>query len=172
LDLDREHVAARGTAVTEFGVGSYVLVEFPNKGVRKGPPNKLMTHLKGPMVVLSSKGSDYAIRDLSTHVVKHVHVGRLRPFHYDPAVTDPKEVAAADISEFYVEAIIDHMPKGFKRPPRAELRFLVKWLGYEASEHTLEPWKNLKTNSVVHAYCRANNMTSIVSKAYDDDESN
>ena len=171
-DLDREHVAARGTTVTEFAVGSYVLVEFPDKGVRKGPPNKLMTHLKGPMVVLSSKGSDYAVRDLSTNVVKHVHAGRLRPFHYDPAVTDPKEVAAADIGEFYVEAIVDHKPKGFKRPPRAELKFLIKWLGYDASENSWEPWKNLRTNIIVHAYCRANNMTSIVSKAFDDSESN
>ena len=169
MDLDREHVAKRGSDVTEFGVGSYVLMEYPDKGIRKGPPNKLMTHLKGPMVVVSSKGSDYAVRDLSTHVVRHVHVGRLRPFRYDAASIDPKEIAAADISEFYVEAILDHQPKGYKRPPRADLKFLVKWLGYEeAKDNTWEPWSNLKTNSVVHAYCRAHNMTAIVSKAYDE----
>ena len=79
---------------------------------------------------------------------------------------------AADIGELYIEAVLDHMPKGFKRPPRAELRFLIQWLGYDASENSWELWKNLRTNRIVHAYCRANNMMSIVSRAFDDDEPN
>ena len=171
LDLDTEHLAKRGSTVTEFGVGSYVLVEYPDKGLRKGPPNKLMTHLKGPMVVLSYQRSDYTVRDLSTNAVKTVHVGRLRPFRYDASSVDPKEIAAADIGEFLVEAVIDHKPKGFKRPPKADLKFLIKWLGYDTSENTWEPWKNLRTNSIIHAYCRANDMTSIISTAYDAEQS-
>lgn len=174
LDLDAAHISARGGGVdvTEFGVGSYVLVEYPDKGPRKkAPPNKLMTHLKGPMVVISSRGSEYTVRDLSTNVDKYVNVMRLRPFRYDPTRIDPKEVAAADDSVFYVEAIRDHLPKGYKRPRKGDLKFLVKWFGYDETENTWEPWSELTRNTIVHAYCRANGMTGVVSKAYDPSDS-
>ena len=55
--------------------------------------------------------------------------GRLRPLRYDPAVTNPKEVTAADFSEFYVEAIIDYTSTRFKRPPKAELDSLSSGWG-------------------------------------------
>ena len=86
----------------------------------------------------------------------------MKLFNNSPVFTSAS--VAADIGEFYIEAVLDHIPKGFKRPPRAELRFFIQWLGYDASENSWEPWKNVRTNSVVHAYCRANNMTSIVSE--------
>jgi hypothetical protein len=130
-----------------------------------------MTHLKGPMVVISSRGSEYTVRDLSTNVDKYVNVMRLRPFRYDPTRVDPKEVAAADDSVFYVEAIRDHLPKGYKRPRKGDLKFLVKWFGYDETENTWEPWSELTRNTIVHAYCRANGMTGVVSKAYDPSDS-
>ena len=58
-DIDAAHVARRGAkTVTEFSVGSYVLVAYPDKGLGKRPPNKLMTQWRGPMMVQSSRGSD------------------------------------------------------------------------------------------------------------------
>ena len=87
----------------------------------------------------------------------------MQPFRYDPRRTDPKKIAAADIDEFLIERILDHRPKT-KRPKRSELEFLVQWDGYDATHNSWEPWELLRNNSIVHSYCSANKMRSIVPK--------
>ena len=169
-DIDAAHIARRGAkTVTEFIAGSYVLVAYPDKGLGKRPPNKLMTQWRGPMLVQSSKGSDYTVEDLSTHRTTTMHVSRLKPFRYDATRVDPKDIAAKDINEFYVEAVLDHAPKGQKRPLRGSLRFKVKWAGYDESHDSWEPWALMRDNSIVHAYCRVHGMAGIISKAYEDE---
>jgi len=168
-DTDARNIAERGGKdITEFAKGAHVLVEYPNKGMHRGPPNKLMTNLRGPMIVESSRGSDYSVRDLSTNVVCNVHVSRLRPFRFDATRIDPKEIAAKDIGEFYLESILDHRPRGQKRPLRGSLEFKVRWLGYDESHDSWEPWAELRSNRIVHAYCRAHDMEGIVPKNAED----
>ena len=167
-DLDAAHVAKRGAkTVTEFRAGSYVLVAYPDKGLGKRPPNKLMTQWRGPMLVVSSRGSEYVVEDLSTHRTTTVHASRLKPFRYDATRVDPKDIAAKDINEFYVESILDHRPKGQKRPLKGSLSFQVRWAGYDESHDSWEPWALMRDNIVVHAYCRAHDMSGIISKTYD-----
>ena len=49
-----------GEDITEFQIGSFVTVSYPENqsGVRK-PPAKLLTHRKGPFLVLSHEGPAY-----------------------------------------------------------------------------------------------------------------
>ena len=54
LEKDLQHLAkapAEG-ALTHYPVDSMVLVAYPSEGMRKGPPNKVMTNLRGPMRVV------------------------------------------------------------------------------------------------------------------------
>jgi hypothetical protein len=118
------------------------------------------------MLVVASRGSDYTVEDLSTHRLTILHASRLKQFRYDATRVDPKDIAAKEINEFYVGEILDHRPRGESRPLRSRLAFKVRWLGYDESDETWEPWSELRSNSIVHAYCRAHGMGSIVSKIY------
>ena len=160
--LDGAHIVQRGAvAVTEFPVGSYVTLEYPDRA-----PHKLMTTRRGPYQVLRSEFSEYTIIEANHggHE-KEVHVSRLRRFNYDSTRTDPAEVVLADRSEYLVEAILDHKPKG--TPIRSsQLSFRVQWLGFGPESNTWEPWANVRGNIVCHQYCRSHGMTSIIPASY------
>ena len=126
LRTDRLHVVERGASVvTEFAVGSYVTLEYPERA-----PNKLMARRAGPYQVHSSDGSDYEIRDLQSDKLSRVHVKRLRAFLYDETRVDPAAVVAADRSEFLVESVLNHRPLERPTRRRTELEFKIHWAGY------------------------------------------
>ena len=70
------------------------------------------------------------------------HASKLIPYHEDeigdrnPAKPDPIEVEGHD--EFEVEKILD------SKISYGYVRYLVKWLGYNVSEATWEPVRNIK----------------------------
>ena len=143
--------------VTQFAVGSYVLMDYPDGGFLKhaGPPHKLMTKHKGPLQVLSNTGAEYELLDLSLGRTITAHVSRLRPFSYDSERTDPVAVAAKDRGQWVVEKIVSHRGyTGEGKSNRIGHLFLeTKWLG--SDETTWESWSNqLRNNSVAHAYMR------------------
>jgi len=39
-----------------------------------------------------------------------------------------------------------------------------QWLGYDESHDSWEPWAELRSNRIVHAYCRAHDIKGIVPK--------
>ena len=141
-----------------------VLVAYPSEGMRKGPPNKVMTNLRGPMRVVDKDGEVYKVLDLTNNKVDEVHVSRLRPFLYDPEHVDPQAVALADKQTFIVEAVRRHEYGTPGKP--TTMRFLVKWEGYPECENTWEPWKNLRLNVKLHQYLRTNNLAKLVPKGY------
>ena len=61
----------------------------------------------------------------------------MKEFLYDPAVTDPTDIARRDNLEFYVERVISFVGDIRKA---SSLIFLVKWLGYDETHNTHEPW--------------------------------
>jgi transposase InsO family protein len=141
---------------TEFPDGSLVLVEYHKKGFKKGPPNKLLTNLKGPYQVIDHELNTYNLRDLGSEKLETHHVTDLRPFRYDPEYTDPVDVALADKELFVVDAITAH--EGDPRRHKS-MRFTVKWKGYEGHPEEFTPnqlYKDLKNNVSFHEYCRAN----------------
>ena len=45
-------------------------------------------------------------------------------------------------------------------------KFLVKWLGYEKTHNTHEPWKQLKDNVKLHEFLISKNLKHIIPRKY------
>ena len=139
----------------EFLPDSYVLVHY-----RSGaPPSRLHTHWRGPMRVVNGKNSRYTLYDLITHKEKIYHVTDMKPFTYDPTITDPLDVARRDYMEFFLEKILNHRGD-LKR--KNNLNFLVKWLGYDDSHNSWEPYSALRDSQQLHDYLIENNLNQLI----------
>jgi len=54
---DEHHISDANPQRTEFAIDSFVLVSYPTSNLKKGPPNKLQTNLKGPFKVKGHRGA-------------------------------------------------------------------------------------------------------------------
>ena len=86
----------------------------------------------------------------------------MKPFLYDPAITNPLDVARRDDMEYFVEDILDH--RGPQQ--RSKIEFLVKWLNYPSDKNTWEPYSNLRDVDKLHDYLRQNNLTKLINKQH------
>jgi hypothetical protein len=86
-----------------------------------------------------------------------LHASRVHPFF--GTLEDARKISMVDKDEFLVEEIISH--KG-DIGRKTSLEFLVKWAGYGSEYNTLEPWSNLRNNSVLHDYLRKNGLGRLV----------
>jgi hypothetical protein len=68
------------------------------------------------------------------------------------------DIARSEYLEFFVEKILD-MTGDVKRV--STLSFLVKWLGYDDTYNSWEPWKNVRIIDTVYVYLRANNKEKL-----------
>ena len=138
-----EYLSKSPAHPTEFEVGQLVLVSYPDR-----PPSKLSPRWQGPMAVVSREGVRYDVQDLLDMSIKSVHVSRLKAYVADQT-DDPRAVAAADTSEYLVDAIIAHRGD----PP--DLLFRVRWLGYPPEEDTWLPRSQLRDVAQFRAYLLA-----------------
>ena len=74
---------------TEFPAGSWVLAEYHSSIIRKGPPSKLNTQLRGPYKVLRHELDEYTVRNSVTRKDETIHISLLRPFLFDANFIDP-----------------------------------------------------------------------------------
>ena len=81
--------------------------------------------------------------------------------NYDPSMGLPADTARRDYMEYFVEKVLSHTGDS-KRP--TSMSFHVKWLNYDDSHNTWEPWKNLRLCDALHVYLRNNNMSRFVPK--------
>jgi uncharacterized iron-regulated protein len=166
-NTDNDHlVAAPATRESEFDIGSFVLVQYENDEHR--PPTKVHPKLRGPFQVISitrreNRGSIYTCENLATHKREDFHVKLLQQFHYDPRYVDPAIEALVDSESFIIEDILDHVFEG-KRQLKTELKFKVKWLGYDQT--TWEPYSNVAKVKKLHDYLRANHMEKYIQDAF------
>jgi hypothetical protein len=91
-----------GTVPTGFPVGSYALMSYLTR-----PPSKLNARWSGPYRVVSRQANNVVLEDLTGGRTKTVDVSRLKPFLVGPGV-DPTKLAAADLGEVEVEAVLAH----------------------------------------------------------------
>jgi hypothetical protein len=145
-----KHAESDTNTVTVFPIGSYVLSRYSDR-----PPTRLHTKWHGPYCVKSFEGSEYVIANLITHKERSTHVKNLKIFHYDPAIGVPADTARRDYMEYFVEKVLAH--SGDKKKPTS-MSFHVKWLGYDDSHNTWEPWKQVRLVEALHDYLRENNM--------------
>ena len=145
-----------------FPNGSYVLVDYdPSSVMGRRPTHKLMPFKREPYRVVNSIGSRYTLLDLVQNKHEDVLIHRLHPFRYDQEFLDPKEIAMRDKEEYEVEKVLNH--EGDIKL-KGQMKFLVKWKGYDESHNSWEPWKNLRLVDKLHAYLRKHKMGKIIPK--------
>jgi Chromo (CHRromatin Organisation MOdifier) domain len=83
----------------------------------------------------------------------------MKQFHFDPMRTDPSDVARKDYLEFFVEDILAHRGDTKRL---STLQFRVKWLAYDESNNSWEPWANLREMEVLHKYLISKNLRQLV----------
>jgi hypothetical protein len=144
----------------EFPVGTYVLSAYPPTDYGQPRPNKLHPMLQGPYEVLGRRGHTIQLRNLVSKRIVERNIKLLRPFHYDATRTDPRTVALNDYPEEYeVEQILTHTGSWNRK---ANMTFKVRWLGYDQTWDTFEPFKNLKFNEVFREYVTAKGYARIL----------
>jgi hypothetical protein len=174
LDLSQEHqegVAAANMEArihgppTEFPIGSYVMVRYPETRMGRKAPTKLHMPLKGPFRVIriSPDGNKYDVLNLVNHEEYRFPVNRLVKFIVDERNEDPFEIAMRDHQEFEVERILDH--RGTVRE-RRNLRFLVKWANYPDDESTWEPYEALREVAALHDYLTTHYMKALIPRRF------
>ena len=91
-----------------------------------------------------------------------VHVRRLKEFLYEEG-TDPREIANKQADSWDVERIISHSGN---LKDRNEMKFIVKWLGFE--DTTEEPYSNrsLFKTAAMHKYLRDNKLVTLIPVAF------
>jgi hypothetical protein len=152
---DLKHLASYDTKRTEFPLDSYVLVRW-----REGqPPSRLHCRWKGPMRVVSFTKSEYILLDLITNKEKSYHISDIKEFLCDLRRVNPVDIARKDYSEFFISKILNHRGNT-KRV--SSLEFLVEWVGYDESENSWEPWKNLREVSQLHDYLTQTGLQKLI----------
>jgi Chromo (CHRromatin Organisation MOdifier) domain len=144
---------------SEYEPHSNVLVHY-----RTGaPPTRLHTFWKGPMQVVSGKDSRYLLKDLISHKEKEYHVSDMKPFIFDPSTTNPIDIARRDHLEFYVDKVFGH--RGDVKAKR-DLEFHVKWLDYDESQDSWEPYSALRDTSHLHEYLRLHKLEKFIPRKF------
>jgi hypothetical protein len=144
---------------TIFPINSYVLAMYPMTRMGRRSKSKLHTPLKGPFRVTAFEGDRYTVYNEVNKEEYVYHVTQLKPFIHDPRKVNPFDVALHDSQEYMVERIVSHT--GTLRD-RHNLRFEVKWLGFDDTENTFEPYHELRHNEHLHTYLNANRMRSLI----------
>jgi hypothetical protein len=135
-----------GAIPTDFPVGSFVLMSYLVR-----PPSKLSARWAGPYRILARKANTTELEDLTGGPTKTVDVSRLKPFIVAPGV-DVQAVAAADLGEAQVDAILAHRGSVLKR---ASLEFQVQW---SDGDVTWEQWERVKKLAAVEEYVASQPM--------------
>ena len=150
---DERHMSQSHTEPTSFPVNSYVLVSYD-----KQPPTTLHTPQMGPLRVVSNIDGKYTLQNLVTLELGEYHVSRLRPFYYEGEDV-PRQTANRDTQQWDVDSIIDHAGDLNRRK---ELKFRVRWLGYDETFDTWEPYSHLRHNAKLHDYLRTNKLKRLI----------
>ena len=159
LLIDSLHLTSKATPPFEFEIDSFVLVHYHSGN----PPTRLHTIWKGPLRVLKVQDSTYTLLDLVTNKEHRHHASNMKPFVFDPLIVDPHDVARRDYLEFFVEQILAH--RGDLRL-RATLEFHVKWLGYDHTRNTWEPYANVRDVKQLHDYLVTQKLTSLIPRKF------
>ena len=155
---DSIHNANVADKLTEFDIGSHVLA-LP----RTQPKTRLHTLWTGPYRALEKEGGKYTVLDLTTNKTKMYHVTQLKYFQHDNTRTDPADIARRDHHAFFLEEILSF--RGDVRKV-STVTFRVKWLAYDESYNSWEPWRLLIGNEVLHKYLIRVNLKNLVPRKF------
>jgi cleavage and polyadenylation specificity factor subunit 1 len=130
--------------------GSLVLWDKPARAVPK-----LKYTWIGPFLVVNKVVDKVTLQCLINHDMWETHIQNVRPYRYkaDLGFPTPKETAAKDFEEFFVEKIINHRLVSEQSDVKSanSYMFLVKWLGYP-NQDSWEPYSYLRKTTQLHEY--------------------
>ena len=115
------------------------------------------------MQVVSGKDSRYLLKDLISHKENEHHVSDMKPFIFDPSTTNPIDIARRDHLEFFVDKVFGH--RGDVKSKR-DLEFHVKWLNYDESHDSWEPYSALRDTSQLHEYLRLHKLEKLIPRKF------
>jgi transposase InsO family protein len=156
---DSHRIGFYTTERTEFAAGDMVLVNCR----KLLAPTRLHTKLLGPLRVLSNNGNHYHLIDLVQNRPKYYHVKDMRLFHFDPSITNPIDIARRDYLEFFIEKVIQH--RGDVRR-RKSVEFLIKWVGFDSSYDSWEPFANFRDTECLHDYLNLKGLSNLIPKKF------
>ncbi|GKT32506.1 hypothetical protein ADUPG1_006647 [Aduncisulcus paluster] len=87
------------------------------------------------------------ISSLNEEKTYNVHLRRLVEVKGSHSLAKLKEMASLSDGEYFIEAIVDH-----RGEDKADLEFLVHWMGYEDSENTWEPLSEVQDSIAMEDY--------------------
>lgn len=164
-DIDTYHIADRSKVESStFPINSYVLVNYENDNNR--PPSKLHTQLRGPLRVvnINADNTSYTLQNLVNNKLESFHIKKIRPFIYDPKVTNPEDVALHDEDFERIEHVTNHRFKNNNKKKSA-LQLFIKWDNEIAP--TWHDWhRDFASNEEVHKYLRANKLGRFIPPTY------
>jgi len=152
-----------GVTLTSFPINSLVLLDYPPSGIGTTKPNKFIPPRQGPFKVMdmisTRKGMSYKILSLVDSSTQVVAINRLSPFKFDENEIDPAKIALIDNRLFVVERILEHQGNV---KDKESLDFFVKYEGLDDSYNNWQPYKELKTNPILHKYLKDNKLEKLI----------
>ena len=154
----------------EFQVGQYVIYNEPNTFTKTDArTDKLTPHYKGPFQITDVNSQRINVRNLLTQKVRSVHPAHLHPFIVDTNQVNPTDIAKQASQEYVVDKILkingqqNAQGKYYKRG----LEFQVRWEGYDESEDSWEPYKELRFHTKFIKYCQDNGLRYLIPQDID-----
>ena len=152
----------QGVELTSFPINSFVLLDYPPTGIGIKKPSKFIPTRQGPFKVMeriaTRKGMSYKILNLVDESTQVVAINRLSPFKFDKNEIDPTKIALIDNRQFVIERILEHHGDVKNKE---SLDFLVKYEGLDDSYNNWQPYKELKTNPILHKYLEDNKLEKL-----------
>ena len=87
----------------------------------------------------------------------------MKHFIFNADLADPVDVARCDYMEFFIENVISYRGN-LKR--KTELELQVKWLGFDQTHNSWEPYANLRDSDQLHVFLRQNNLLRLIPKKF------
>ena len=81
------------------------------------------------------------------------HASNLKQLIFDPSRTSAPDIARRGYMKFFVESIVEH--RGDTKRLNS-LFFKVKWLNYDNSHNSWEPWNALRTCDKLQIHLHSN----------------
>jgi len=174
LDAQVAKVAAKNKyiehEIEELLPGDTVLAD-----ARERPHKKVGAPWWGPYIVVESRFDNdsrapmVTLQHMATKKIERFHASMLKRCDLDQFddVAEAETLAAKDVWEYEMEAVLDHEPKGPRRAkvggrwvqrPREQYSFKVLWKDYplDESNPSWEPWDNqsLRDTHIYEEYCK------------------
>jgi hypothetical protein len=162
---NNQHLVNPVEPITEYPVNSFVMRRYPRNSLsNRSAPTKLQGDWRGPLRVLRRVGAhEYVLINLTNNREERAVVNDLKPFLFDPEVTDPAEVARRDLEEFVVQEVLEHRGSSARR---GAMTFRVRWEGYPAESDSWESYANLRETAALHRYLVAHGMANLVPEQF------